>query len=74
MMKVETIAAKGAIRQWKQEADMKYQYVLLPLDAQTNGNEVTVRARLTGTFSCVLPILPVCCETAGCATCTEGMS
>jgi hypothetical protein len=42
---------REAIRQWKQEADMKYRYVLLPLDAQTNGNEVTVRARLTGDFA-----------------------
>ena len=42
---------RGAIRQWKQEADTKYQYVLLPLEAQTNGNEVKVRARLTGNFS-----------------------
>jgi hypothetical protein len=42
---------RGPIRQWKQEADKKYQYVLLPLDAQTNGNEVTVRARLTGNFA-----------------------
>jgi hypothetical protein len=42
---------RGAIRQWKQEADKKYRYVLLPLDAQTNANEVTVRARLTGDFA-----------------------
>jgi hypothetical protein len=41
---------RGAIRQWKQEADEKYKYVLLPLDAQATGNEVTVRARLTGNF------------------------
>jgi hypothetical protein len=42
---------RQAIRQWKQDADKKYRYVLLPLDAQTNGNEVTVRARLTGDFA-----------------------
>jgi SnoaL-like domain len=42
---------RGAIRQWKQEADKKYRYVLLPLEARTNGNEVTVRARLTGDFA-----------------------
>jgi hypothetical protein len=41
---------REAIRQWKQEADQKYQYVLLPLDAQTQGDRVTVRARLTGNF------------------------
>jgi hypothetical protein len=42
---------REAIRQWKQEADKKYQYVLLPLSAQTNGNKVTVRARLAGDFA-----------------------
>jgi hypothetical protein len=42
---------REAIRQWKQEADKKYRYVLLPLTAQTNGDEVTVRARLTGDFA-----------------------
>jgi len=42
---------RGAIRQWKQEADKIYRYVMLPLDAQTNENEVTVRARLTGDFA-----------------------
>jgi hypothetical protein len=42
---------REAIRQWKEEADKKYRYVLLPLSAQTNGDEVTVRARLTGDFA-----------------------
>ena len=42
---------RQAIRQWKQDADKKYRYVLLPLAAQTNANEVTVRARLTGDFA-----------------------
>ncbi len=42
---------QAAICKWKQEADKKYRYVLLPLDAQTNGDEVTVRARLTGDFA-----------------------
>ena len=42
---------REAIQQWKEEADKKYRYVLLPLDVQTNGNEVTVRARLTGDFA-----------------------
>ena len=42
---------REAIRQWKQKADEKYRYVLLPLDVQTHGDEVTVRARLTGDFA-----------------------
>ena len=42
---------RQAIRQWKQDADEKYRYVLLPLNARTDGNEVTVRARLTGDFA-----------------------
>ena len=42
---------RGAIRQWKQEADKKYRYVLLPLAARIDGDEVTVRARLTGDFA-----------------------
>ena len=42
---------RRTIHRWKQEADNKYRYVLLPLDAQTNGDEVTVRARLTGDFA-----------------------
>jgi hypothetical protein len=41
---------REAIRRWKQDADQKYRYVLLPLAASTAGNEVTVRARLTGDF------------------------
>ena len=40
-----------AIRRWKQKVDEKYRYVLLPLDVQTHGDEVTVRARLTGDFA-----------------------
>src|SRR5260370_6394734 len=39
---------RDAIRQWKQVADEKYRYVLQMVNAQTRGNEVTVRARLTG--------------------------
>jgi len=31
-------------------ADAKYRYVLQMVNAQTHGNEVTVRARLTGEF------------------------
>ena len=41
---------RDAIRQWKQAADEKYRYTMQPLSAQTHGNEVTVRARLTGDF------------------------
>ena len=42
---------REAIRQWKQNADEKYRYVLMPLNAQTNGDEVIVRVRLTGDFA-----------------------
>ena len=41
---------RDAIRQWKQGADEKYRYVLQMVNAQTHGNEVIVRARLTGEF------------------------
>src|SRR6266852_8655618 len=41
---------RDAIRQWKQAADQKYRYVLQMVNAQTHGNDVTVRARLTGEF------------------------
>ena len=41
---------RDAIRQWKQAAEEKYQYVLQMVNAQTHGDEVTVRARLTGEF------------------------
>jgi ketosteroid isomerase-like protein len=41
---------RDSIRQWKQAADAKYRYALQMLNAQTHGNEVTVRARLTGEF------------------------
>ena len=34
---------RDAIRQWKQAADEKYRYVLQMVNAQTHGNEVTVR-------------------------------
>jgi ketosteroid isomerase-like protein len=39
-----------AIRQWKQAADEKYRYALQTINAQTYGDKVTVRARLTGQF------------------------
>ena len=41
---------RDSIRQWKQAADEKYRYVLQMVNAQKHGNEVTVRARLTGEF------------------------
>ena len=41
---------RDSIRQWKQAADAKYRYVRLPVDVQTLGDLVTVRARLTGKF------------------------
>ena len=41
---------RDAIRQWKQDADAKYRYVLHPLDAQTQGDTVILRARLIGQF------------------------
>ncbi len=46
---------RDAIRQWKQAADEKYRYVLQIVNAQRNGDKVTVRARLTGAF----PVSPV---------------
>ena len=41
---------RNSIRQWKQEVDTKYRYVLQPINVQTHGDKVTVRARLTGEF------------------------
>src|SRR5260370_42559673 len=41
---------RNSIRQWKQEVDTKYRYVLQTVNAQTHGDKVTVRARLTGEF------------------------
>jgi ketosteroid isomerase-like protein len=41
---------RDAIRQWKQAADAKYRYVLEMISAQTRGDKVIVRARLTGKF------------------------
>lgn len=41
---------RDAIRQWKRETDEKYRYVLHPLDAQTQGDTVILRARLIGEF------------------------
>ena len=41
---------RDSIGQWKQEVDTKYRYVLQTVNAQTYGNKVTVRARVTGEF------------------------
>ena len=41
---------RDSIRQWKQEVDTKYRYFLQTVNAQTHGDKVTVRARLTGEF------------------------
>ncbi len=41
---------RDSIRQWKQEVDTKYRYILQTVNAQPHGDEVTVRARLTGEF------------------------
>lgn len=41
---------RGAIREWKEEADAKYRYVSEPLGVSAVENTVTVRARLTGEF------------------------
>lgn len=41
---------RAAILQWKQAAEKRYRYTMQPLSAHTHGNEVTVRARLTGDF------------------------
>ena len=41
---------RDSIRQWKQEVDTKYRYVLRTVNTQTFGDLVTVRARLSGEF------------------------
>jgi hypothetical protein len=41
---------RTSIRQWKQEVDTKYRYILQTVDAQTHGDKVVVRVRLTGEF------------------------
>ena len=41
---------RNSIQQWKQEVDAKYRYVLQTVNAQTHGDKVVVRARLTGEF------------------------
>jgi len=39
-----------AIKAWWQEAQVKYQYVVEPLDASVSGETVSVHTRLTGDF------------------------
>jgi hypothetical protein len=39
---------RDSIRQWKQEVQTKYRYVLQTVNAQTQGDKVTLRARVTG--------------------------
>jgi ketosteroid isomerase-like protein len=41
---------RNSIRQWKQEVDTKYLYVLQAVNAQMQGEKVNVRVRLTGDF------------------------
>src|ERR1700740_1919310 len=41
---------RKSIRQWKRGVDAKYQYVLQTVNAQTPGDKVNVRVRLTGEF------------------------
>jgi len=41
---------RNSVRQWKQEVDAKYRYVLQAVNAQTFGDKVTVRVQLTGEF------------------------
>jgi uncharacterized protein (TIGR02246 family) len=41
---------RDSIHQWKQAAFAKYRYVVQTIKVQVNGNDVTVRARLTGEF------------------------
>jgi hypothetical protein len=45
-----TYRGREAILEWKRAADAKYRYTMQPLSARTNGDEVIVRARLTGDF------------------------
>jgi hypothetical protein len=41
---------REAIQKWKQQADAKYRFLLLPLHAHAQGDEFIVRARITGDF------------------------
>jgi SnoaL-like domain len=46
----EVYHGREAIKEWKQQADAKYRYVLLPLHVHVQGDELIVRARITGDF------------------------
>jgi hypothetical protein len=46
----ETYRGREAIQGWKERADAKYHFLLLPLHARTQGDELVVRARITGDF------------------------
>jgi SnoaL-like domain len=46
----ELYHGREAIRKWKEQADAKYRFLLLPLHAHAQGDEVIVRARITGDF------------------------
>jgi hypothetical protein len=41
---------REAIQQWNQEANAKYRYVLVPLHAHAQTDEVIVRTQITGDF------------------------
>ena len=45
-----TIKGLAAIQAWKKDSKARYQYVIEPLDSSRNGDVVTMRARLTGSF------------------------
>ncbi len=45
-----TYRGRDEILRWKRAADEKYRYTMQVISAHTHGNEVTVRARLTGDF------------------------
>jgi hypothetical protein len=46
----EVYYGREAIQRWKESADAKYRFVLLPLAARAQGDELIVRARITGDF------------------------
>lgn len=45
-----TMRGLGAIKAWKQETKLKYQYQVHPLAVSQNGDSVEMTARLTGNF------------------------
>jgi ketosteroid isomerase-like protein len=46
----EVYHGREAIQKWKEEADAKHRFLLLPLHAHAQGDELIVRARITGDF------------------------